>query len=52
MYSGGLMQVRHEGEFELRSFDFLLYQVQLPFAESPHEVQVTVTEQSQIKAAQ
>jgi hypothetical protein len=51
MYSGALKQVRHKGEFDLHSFDFLLYQVQLPFTESSYEVQLTVTEQSQIKAA-
>jgi hypothetical protein len=52
IYRGELMQVRHKGEFELLSFDFLLYQFQLPFTESPYEVQLTMTEQSQIKAAQ
>jgi hypothetical protein len=46
------MQVRHKGEFGLHSLDFLLYQVQLPFTESSYEVQLTVTEQGQIKVAQ
>jgi hypothetical protein len=51
MHSGELRQVRHKGEFELQSFDFLLCQVQWPFTESSYEVQLTVTEQSQIKVA-